>query len=185
MRIKKHFKRSIRCCWLATKCSRLCTNGAASGSQQNPVAKGVSSLPTKHQETSCSPHSWSDRERHWGSQGSNQGVTFWHYREHSLYLCYFWAQALTFLFPRKPRLVKCCHFRCECWVGRGGRRKGKLFKSEPVGRKGKTTPADISGEVPNCQPNHQAVYPYAFLFETFYSFPLPDSNSLQGFITFT
>lgn len=63
--------------------------------------------------------------------------------------------------------------------------KENFLKVSLLAEKGKLLPADIRVKFYNCQPNHQAFYPYAFLLETFYSLLLQDSNSLQGFIAFT
>lgn len=72
---KKEFEEGYQMLLISHEMQQV-VQGAASGSQQNPAAEGVSSLQTKHQENSCSSRSWS------GTGGP--GVTFWHSREHGL-----------------------------------------------------------------------------------------------------
>lgn len=117
-------------------------------------------------------------------------MAFWHSREQGLGGCYFRTWALTFLLLRNQELLN------HAWLSvaisgvsvvLAGEEGGKenFLKVSLLAEKGKLLPWIFHVKFHNCQPNHQAVYPYALLFETFYSFPFPDSNSLQGFITFT
>lgn len=86
---------------------------------------------------------------------------------------------------RKPPLVKCCHFSASVVLAGEQGGKENFLKVSLLAEKGKLIQLIFQVKFHNCQPNHQAAYPYAFLLEIFYSFSLPDSNSLQGFITFT
>lgn len=161
MRVKKHFKRNLRCSWLATKCSRLCSELPEDCSRiLLPEVWALHRQSTRKVPIpGVTERAWdigaAVRESHFGTAGSRALV------------CVTLGLRADISVPEKPGttypcLVKSCHFRCEFCVGWEGGRKGKLSESEFVGRKGKTTLVDISGKVSQLSAKPSGSLPICF-----------------------